>query len=64
MQRQAIAPPPRPRPDFELEYPDRRNLPQNPDAQAVSQYPHAAGTFVHSPSGTIQPRLAHSTAPR
>ena len=57
MQRQAIAPPPRPRPDFELEYPDRRNLPQNPDAQAVSQYPHAAGTFVHSPSGTI-----HTTA--
>jgi uncharacterized repeat protein (TIGR01451 family) len=41
MERQAAAPPPKPRPEHELEYPDRSNLPQNPLAPAVSQYPAA-----------------------
>ncbi|HPG93451.1 MAG TPA: DUF11 domain-containing protein, partial [Dokdonella sp.] len=41
MARQAVAPPRQPRPDRELESPDRRHLPQNPDAPAISQYPPA-----------------------
>jgi uncharacterized repeat protein (TIGR01451 family) len=41
MQRQAASPPAKPHPDHELEYPDRRNLPQNPNAPAVSRFPAA-----------------------
>ncbi|MBK7210707.1 MAG: hypothetical protein IPH99_10180 [Xanthomonadales bacterium] len=41
MARQAAAPPRRPRPDRELEWPDRSRLPQNPDAPEISQYPPA-----------------------
>jgi len=41
MERQAVAPPPKPRPVHELEYPDLTNLPQNPQAPAVSSYPPA-----------------------
>ncbi len=42
MQRQAASPAPRRHPEHELQYPDRSNLPQNPDAPAVSRYPEAA----------------------
>ncbi|MFY9821833.1 MAG: DUF11 domain-containing protein [Thermoanaerobaculia bacterium] len=41
MQRQAASPPAKPHPDHELEYPDRSNLPQNPNAPAVSSFPAA-----------------------
>ncbi|MFL6235595.1 MAG: hypothetical protein ACJ76N_20835 [Thermoanaerobaculia bacterium] len=41
MERQAVSPPPKPRPEHELEYPDRSGLPQNPKAPAVSRYPAA-----------------------
>src|SRR4051812_28675200 len=41
MERQAESPPPKPRPEHELEYPDRSKLPQNPQAPAVSRYPAA-----------------------
>src|SRR4051794_36243792 len=41
MERQAESPPPKPRPEHELEYPDRSKLPQNPQAPAVSRYPEA-----------------------
>ncbi|MFL6262258.1 MAG: DUF11 domain-containing protein, partial [Thermoanaerobaculia bacterium] len=41
MERQAVSPPPKPRPEHELEYPDRSGLPQNPNAPAVSRYPAA-----------------------
>ncbi|HXR63841.1 MAG TPA: hypothetical protein VN720_09915 [Rudaea sp.] len=50
-QRQAVAAPRAPRPEHELEYPDRSNLPQNPAAPATSQYPlDAAGRRTLSPS--------------
>ncbi len=39
MQRQAASPPPKPRPEHEVEYPDRSNLVPNPNAPAVSQFP-------------------------
>src|SRR4051795_2002959 len=41
MERQAGSPPPKPRPEHELEYPDRSKLPQNPKALPVSRYPEA-----------------------
>src|SRR3954470_5725022 len=41
MERQAVAPPPKPRPEHELQYPDRSKLPQNPKALPVSRYPEA-----------------------
>ena len=36
MKRQAETPPHPPHPDHELEYPDRSNLPQTPNAQAIA----------------------------
>src|SRR6185295_7713518 len=42
MERQAEAPPRGPRPEHELEYPDRSGLPQNPNALPVSSFPAAA----------------------
>jgi len=39
MQRQAASPPPKPRPEHELEYPDRSNLPQHPNAATLSSFP-------------------------
>ncbi|HEY2396379.1 MAG TPA: hypothetical protein VGH81_10440, partial [Rudaea sp.] len=49
--RQAVAPPRGPRPEHELEYPDRSNLPQNPAAPAASQYPPAGAELrARSPS--------------
>ncbi|MBW8878419.1 MAG: DUF11 domain-containing protein [Acidobacteria bacterium] len=41
-ERQAAAPPPGPRPEHELAYPDRSALPQNPNAPAVASFPAAA----------------------
>ncbi len=39
MARQATAPAPKPRPDFELEYPDRSHLPQNPASPDGPAFP-------------------------
>ncbi len=39
MERQAASPPPRKRPDHELEGPERDRLPQNPDAVPAATYP-------------------------
>jgi len=39
MERQEVSPPPKLRPEHELAYPDRSNLPQAPDAPQVSSYP-------------------------
>src|SRR6476659_5907908 len=39
MQRQAASPARRPHPEHELKYPDRGNLPQNPNAPAVASFP-------------------------
>lgn len=58
MQRQALAPPPGPRPEHELEYPDRDNLPQNPDAPATASTPANAPLF----SGPSATRNIHTTA--
>ena len=41
MARQAIAPPPAPHPEHELQYPDRSGLPQAPNAPAVASLPAA-----------------------
>ena len=51
MQRQAVAPPRSgPHPDHELEYPNRDNLPQNPNAPAISQYPALSPSAPAAPS--------------
>jgi hypothetical protein len=49
MARQAVAPPPGPRPEHELEYPDRSRLPQNPNAPAVSSLPAVAPEKAAAP---------------
>ena len=56
MQRQASAGPAQPRPERELEYPDRRGLPQNPDALPLAQWPPADS---HAPSPAPSP-AAHT----
>src|SRR4029077_3311695 len=43
-QLEAVSPPPGPRPEHELEYPDRSALPQNPKAPATSRFPEAGPT--------------------
>ncbi len=53
MQRQAKAPPPRQHPEHELEYPDRRILPDNPDAPASARFPLGNETFVHGTQRAI-----------
>jgi uncharacterized repeat protein (TIGR01451 family) len=60
MQRQAQTPPHPPHPDHELEYPDRSQLPQNPNGLAVSSYP-SAGVAAQS-IGTHPRSLIHTTA--
>ncbi len=56
MARQAVAPPPAPHPEHELEYPDRSGLPQNPAAPAVASLPAA-------PEKTSAPELKiHTTS--
>jgi hypothetical protein len=54
-ERQRLAPASGPHPDHELEYPDRSNLPQNPDAPAIASFP-AGGPAIGSPLTNI-----HST---
>jgi len=51
MERQQASPPPRPRPEHELEYPDRSLLPQNPQAPALARVPAA------EPGKEAAPRL-------
>src|SRR5450432_987555 len=48
MQRQAASPPPGPRPEHKLEYPDRSNLPQQPGARALSRFPTGGSDLVVS----------------
>ena len=56
MQRQAVTPPHGPRPEHELEMPDRSNLPQNSDAPATSRFPAGGAparpdhTAIHTPA--------------
>jgi len=58
MQRQALAPPPSGlRPEHELQYPDRSNLPQNPNSPALASYPPTA---TSAPT-TAPTRNIHST---
>src|SRR3954468_8543997 len=57
MQRQAVSPPKAPHPDHELEYPNRSNLPQTPNAPAVSQFPAAGPDKALAP---ITPKI-HTT---
>ena len=46
MQRQALAPPAKPRPDHEFDYPDRSTLPDNPMGAATASYPASPATNV------------------
>ncbi len=57
MKRDAATPPKRPRPEHELEYPDRSALPQNPAAPAVSRFPAAP-----SEKATAEAPRIHTTA--
>lgn len=53
MERQAHAPPSQSYPERELEYPDRRNLPDNPEALPIARYPNdgrASSMLQQSPS--------------
>ncbi|HEX4499246.1 MAG TPA: DUF11 domain-containing protein, partial [Thermoanaerobaculia bacterium] len=59
MARQAAAPPPKEHPDHELEYPDRRGLPQNPLAPATSRFPAAPATEKEAPA---EPVKIHTTS--
>jgi uncharacterized repeat protein (TIGR01451 family) len=52
MQRQAVSPPRGPRPEHELEYPDRSRLPQNPNALAVSSFPPVEPGKALAPEST------------
>ena len=59
MQRQARTPPPSGlRPEHELEYPERDNLPQNPDSAALARFPAA----TPQESVALQSRNIHSTS--
>jgi uncharacterized repeat protein (TIGR01451 family) len=60
MKRQAETPPHPPHPDHELEYPDRSNLPQNPNSPAVASFP-SGNTTALSKSLSPQP-LIHTAA--
>jgi len=56
MQRQAAAPPRKPRPEHELEGLDRSQLQPNPEAPAISRFP------ANAPSAVPQPRSVHTAA--
>jgi hypothetical protein len=58
MQRQALAPPAGPRPEHELEYPERDDLPQNPNAPETASTPADAPLF----SVPSRNRNIHTTA--
>ena len=57
MARQAVAPKPGPRPEHELEYPDRSALPQNPNALETAAYPPLPET-----AGAVRQGLIHTAA--
>jgi uncharacterized protein YbaP (TraB family) len=60
-QRQAHAPPAQPHPERELDYPDRRNLPDNPDAPPIARYPND-GTFDQGFTDDEKKKLGDLTA--
>ena len=51
-ERQRLAPASGPRPEHEVEYPDRSNLPQNPNAPAIASFP-PSGPAISSPLTNI-----------
>ncbi len=63
MRRQAAAPHRGPRPQHELEGPDRSNLQPNPDAPAVSHFPlNVPAAPVHGPRSVHTPALSFDGA--
>ncbi len=56
MKRQQEAPPKPPRPDHELEYPDRSQLPSNPQATPSAQFPQPPKAALAPKSGIQAPQ--------
>jgi hypothetical protein len=62
MRLQAAAPPPRERPEHEVEGPDRDDLRQNPDAPAVSRWPASSAPNRVDHAATHTPALSFDGA--
>ena len=58
MKRQKEAPPKPPRPDHELEYPDRSQLPGNPEATPAAQFPPAPKAVLAPKVSVLAPQTA------